>query len=388
MKLLLQTVLVLLCIHASAQTRTDSLLQALKSSEGELKVKTLNELFKATLNSNPVEAVEYASQALELATEINDQKGLAAANNNLGVAYRNQGALAKSLEYYLTALKIYETIDHKEGIAATKNNIGNIYTFKKDYEKAIEYFQESHKLFVELGDSVRMIGSMNNLGNLSNDLERYDEALKYYTEALEMSEKLGKQYADPVSNIGNIFLKKGDYQNAGQNYLRALELARKENDQIEQLNIYSSLGEVLSLSGNYKLAQTYLDSALLMTNQLQAFVYQPTILKSMARNYAKQGKMKEAYETLDRYDQRKELLNGEESSRKIAQMEMALDLQEKEKEIDLIKAEKQIQSLELQNTRMVITIVVLLLGVVVGGYNLYYTKRQAAQLKKKQLKRQ
>ncbi|MEJ0029647.1 MAG: hypothetical protein WDO15_04455 [Bacteroidota bacterium] len=46
----------------------------------------------------------------------------------------------------------------------------------------------------------------------------------------------------------------------------------------------------------------------------------------MADNYARQGKMKEAYETMVKYDKTKEKVYGEESSRKIAQMEMALDL--------------------------------------------------------------
>ncbi len=47
----------------------------------------------------------------------------------------------------------------------------------------------------------------------------------------------------------------------------------------------------------------------------------------MADNFARQGKMKDAYETMVAYDKSKEKIYGEESSRKIAQMEMTLDLQ-------------------------------------------------------------
>lgn len=383
MKKILPLWLLLTAGLAVGQNKTDSLLQALKTAEGELKVKTYNELFKATINSSPVEAVEYATQAQEMAKEINDQKGLAAASNNLGVAYRNQGALAKALEYYFNALKIYETIGHKEGIASAKNNIGNIYAFKKDYEKALQYFKESHGIFEEMGDSVRIIGSLNNLGNVSSEMNQDDEALKYYNEAFDRSEKQGKKFADPVSNMGNIYLKRGDYENAAKFYLKALEMAHQDNDRFVKLNIYSSLGEVLTLAGKYKLAETYLDSALVMSKEMQALVYQPIILKRKAENFSKQGRMKDAYETMVLYDQTNEIISNEESSRKIAQMEMALDLQEKEKELDSVRAEKQIQELELKNTRMVITLVVLAIAFVVGGFNLFYTKRQAAMLKKK-----
>ncbi len=47
--------------------------------------------------------------------------------------------------------------------------------------------------------------------------------------------------------------------------------------------------------------------------------------------------MKEAYDTMVRYDVAREKVYGEESSRKIAQMDIALDLQEKEKELESVK---------------------------------------------------
>src|SRR5687767_2299839 len=69
----------------------DSLLNTLASAEGDKKVKTLNELFRFYISSDPVKALGYTREALNVATEINDQKGMAASYNNLGVAYRNQG---------------------------------------------------------------------------------------------------------------------------------------------------------------------------------------------------------------------------------------------------------------------------------------------------------
>jgi len=82
-----------------------------------------------------------------------------------------------------------------------------------------------------------------------------------------------------------------------------------------------------------------------------------------------------------RYDAAKEKVYGEESSRKIAQMEIALDLQEKEKELEALKSESHIQTLELQNTRMIITVVILSIGVILGGFNLFYSKRRSSRKK-------
>jgi tetratricopeptide (TPR) repeat protein len=356
---------------------TDSLENVLKTAKGDLKVKTLNELFRFYVNSDPVKAIGYTRQALTLATEINDQKGMAASYNNLGVAYRSQGALDKSLEYYLISLRIYDKLANKDGVATTKSNIGTIYSMKKDYGQAMKYFEEAHQQFTEMGEQPKIIVAMNNLGNLHSDLQLYEQALKYYSQASQLSEKSGKIYADPMNNIGNLYFKQGNYQRAVEFYERALKLALKENNQLTMLNILANLGEVYAKAGQGNKAQYYLDSATSLSKHLGAFVYEPTILKSMAYNYAKQNKMKEAYEVMVRYDQTKEKIYGEESSRKIAQMEIALDLQEKEKEIEGLKSADQIKSLELRSTRLVITMIVLAIIIAFALVNLFFSKRKS-----------
>jgi tetratricopeptide (TPR) repeat protein len=216
---------------------------------------------------------------------------------------------------------------------------------------------------------------MNNLGNLHSDLKLYEQALKYYSQAYQLSEKKGKFFSDPLNNIGNLYFNQGNYQRAVEYYGRALELAKKENNQLSILEINANLGEVYAKAGQSARAQQYLDTALSMSNKLQVFIAQPQILKSLASNYYHQGKMKEAYETLVKYDVAKEKIYGEESSRKIAQMEMALELQETEKEIDILRKEDLIKTLQLRNTRTVVTTVVI--GIIVGIalLNLFMNKK-------------
>ena len=377
------TILASLVISASIYAAPiDSLENVLKTAQGDQKVKTLNELFRAYMSSDPVKAIGYTKEALELATNIGDKKGQAASYNNLGVAYKNQGALDKGLEYYLTALKIYTDLDNKEGIATTKNNIANIYSLKKDYSQAMKYFEESEAILTQLGDKRRMVGTMNNLGNLHSDLQLFEQALKYYQDAWELSEKMGTPSADPLSNIGNLFFRQGNYQRAVDYYLRALAMAEKDNNKLSILNITANLGEVYVRANQPKPAQAYLDRAMSLSTEMQATYFEPQILRSMADNYARQGRTKEAYETMVAYDKSKEKVYGEESSRKIAQMEMALDLQEKEKEVEDLRREDEIKTLQLHNTRMVITLVIMAVVTVVAGFNLFFSRRRTLKKRK------
>jgi tetratricopeptide (TPR) repeat protein len=377
MKKFLIVGLLFLCIQAHAIDTIDSLKQALTTAKGDLMVKTLNELFRAYQESDPVIAVGYAREALALASEIEDKKGMAAAYNNLGISYRMQGALDRSLEYYLRSLRLYSELQNKEGIGTTKNNIATIYSLKKDYGQAMKYFEESYALFTELGDKRKIVGSLNNLGNLNSDLQLYEQAYKYYTQAYQLSEQAGEPLLDPVSNIGNLFFKQGNNQRAVEFYEKAIAMAEKENNLLSVLTITNNLGEVFTKAGQPARALPYLEKALGLSNELQAFIYEPNIHRNLAANFYRLGKHKEAYESMVKYDLARERVYGEESSRKIAQMEMALRMAEKEKEMEKLKMDDEIKTLQLHRTRLVIFLTIMAIVLVLAGLNLFYGRKKS-----------
>ena len=354
----------------------DSLQAVLDTTKNDRRVKTLNELFRANLHSDPVKALSYTREALNLATEINDQRGMAASYNNLGIVYRNQGAFDKALEYYIISLKIYETLQNKEGIASTKNNISTIYSIKRDYAQAMKYLEESYNLFVELKDDDRIVGSMNNLGNLHSEINELENAARYFTEASQLSKKSGRKFADPLLNLGNIYFRQGNFQRAVAHYEEALVIERETNDRLGALNAIANLGITYAKAKQPSPALQYLEEAEKLSEELQAYSFLPSIYKAFAENFATQGNWKSAYDMQVKYDQAREKMYGEESTKKIAQMEMVIDFQEKEKEFDMLRQESEITKLELYNSRLFIIIIILVAFLILGGLNLAYLSKK------------
>lgn len=369
-------ILTILLYYPLFSQNTDSLEALLDTAQGNQKVKTLNELFRAYLQSEPVKALGYTREALELASEINDKRGMAASYNNLGVAYRNQGALDKALEYYITSLNLYDSLKNDEGVATTKNNVANIYSIKKDYGQAMRYLEESNALFLKLGNPFRIIGSMNNLGNLYQDIDLYDKALKYYTDAYQLSVKNNAKFGDPLNNVGNIYFNQGNYQVAVGYYQQALDIERESNNKLGILSTVTNMGITYTKAKQPKVAERYLEEAMKLSEELQAFTTLPAIYKAGAENYSNQNKWKEAYEMQLKYDEIREKIHSDESSRNIAQMEMVLDFQEKERQIEILKKEDEIKSLQLHNSRLFIIMVILGVIVIIAGINLFYLDRK------------
>jgi tetratricopeptide (TPR) repeat protein len=375
-KFILITILSIQVVSTVLAQKFDSLKAVLDTAQNDRKVKTLNEMFRAYLATDPVKAVGYTREALNLATEIGDKKGLAASYNNLGIAYRNQGAFEKALEYYITSLGMYSELENKEGVATTKNNISNIYAIKKDYGQAMTYLQDSYNVFLELNDQDKVIGSMNNLGNLHLEIQLYEKAMKYFSEAYQLSEKQGTPFADPLNNIGNIYFKQNNFQRAVESYEKALAIERKNDNKLGVLNVVTNLGITYARAKQPKPAQQYLEEAMLLTEQLQAQSFLPSIYRAIGETYATQGKWQEAYKAQLRFDEVKEKIFGEESTRRIAQMEMVLNFHEREKEYDLLKQQDEIKTLELQKTRMIIVVVILGVLIVLGILNYYFMSKK------------
>jgi len=364
--------LTIISLNSVLSQKKDSLLVVLDTAKNESKVKALNELFRANIQSDPIKAVGYTREALGIATDINDQKGMAASYNNLGVVYKNQGAMDKALQYYFTSLKIYETLQNKEGIATTKNNISNIYSIKGDYGQAMKYLEESYAQFVQLKDDARIVGSLNNLGNLHLDLQLYEKAMRYFSEAYQLSIKLGQPFSDPMNNMGNVYFRQGNYQRAIEHYQKALEVERVNNNRLGMLNTLTNIGIAYTKAKQPKPAQQYLNEAERLANELQAYSLIPSILKNNSENQFRLGSIKEAYFTMLEYDSIREKIYGQESSRNIAQMEMALSIQEKEKEYEILKKESEIKTLQLNNSRLFIILLVLVVLVILASINFYY----------------
>lgn len=371
------TVLLTFSLFETNAQNTDSLEQVLMSVKGKEKVRVFNQLYITWSKTDPVKASGFNQEAIALAREIGDSLGLAKAINNLGHMYSNHGALDQALEYYLTAEGMFVRLNEQSGMAASRSNIGTIYSYKKDYDKARTYFENSEKIFAAQGDSLRLAGVLNNLGSTWLALSDPAKASGFFERSFRMSESAGVTPADPLINLANVKLIQGDHQTAVEILNSAAQIAQKSDDKEILLSTQLGLGNVWLKAGKLKESEKALLEALNLSRQVEAFVHEPEIFKSLASNYAQQGRMKDAYDAMLSYETTRERYFSDESSRRIAQMEILIDIHEKEKEIEGLRRDEALRKVELQRTQLAITLIIISLLTAALLVNLYIQKRKS-----------
>ncbi|MEM7106849.1 MAG: tetratricopeptide repeat protein [Bacteroidota bacterium] len=364
-----------LCLLASgafANQNIDSLQNALKTAKGRQKVDILNKIYIGYVESEPTRALEYSKEALELATLIDYQKGRAAALNNIGVVYKNQGVYDKALDNYIESIRISTNLDDKLLLASTMNNIGTVYSLKETYDKALIYYIESYETFVKLDKKEQMIGALNNIGNAYNVMGDEDKAMEYFDKAIKLTREIGNDPSfDPLNNLGNIYFYKDNLSKALSYYQRSLQIAVKENNFRGQAYAYANIGSVHLELKKYDSATFYFDQAMSIAIDLKENPILKQVYKGISRISFDQKNYKKAYEARLLYDKVKDYVYNEESSRKLARLEMAYEFQQKEKELEILKRNQEITDLKLKNNRIVIllglmgTIILLAVGFII-----------------------
>ncbi len=156
-----------------------------------------------------------------------------------------------ALQYALQAAEAANKTNKKIFISVSLRKIGNIYYHKWLYEKAIEYYLASLKVAEEINDRTNIANSLNNIGNvysrmaeLSGKKSDYGKALEYHLHALELRKKDKENITHSLLNIHTAYLGLKQYQKA-INYLKEARIeyaARKDPNGVDLAQI--SLGEI------------------------------------------------------------------------------------------------------------------------------------------------
>jgi len=353
----------------------DSLVQ-IASGTDSLAVKANNSLYNQYINSNPKKALDYTLTALDLALNLEYKNGISACYNNIGVFYKNQGAIDKAMNYHMQSLQINKEINNAKGVAYSLNNIGTIYSMKGRSNEALNYFLQSYWLLDSINDQKNMVGALNNLGNTYLAMGEDYRAIGFYKKALKVYENIEHSAFDPYSNIGNAYYKRGELKRAKHYYELSLATSKKRKDITGQAFALHNLRAIEIENGTKKKAlQLEIEALELAQNVINKPLLKDIHL-ALANLYYDLGNLEQAYDNRVLYDAYKDDVLNETSNKKLTELEVAFHVFEKEKQIALIKKENELNKLKVSNTKIFVIIAIMGAIIFLGAIIIYITLKR------------
>lgn len=273
-------VLILLLSHAfvwtfgQSNSRIDSLENELsKNIHDSLRVRVLVVLADAYTFTDFQKSVQYAKDAVTLATTQNNQRLKYQANQRLALNYSLEGDYTSALKYETVCLQLAILFNDSTNIGLSHSNIGNYYYEIGEYDESYFYLTQAYKILQasseNANDSLYMNIALHNVGRVFKELGQYEVALKHLKLSQKISEQLndieGKPYS--LDEIGDVHLRMGDYDTALHYLTYSVSEGRKINaiqpfNSIRELQpkTFSKIAKAHLYKGEYEKALAYYDS--------------------------------------------------------------------------------------------------------------------------------
>jgi len=313
---------------------------------GEVYMYQGNYLKALDLYQKALKIFEKYSKSNNLTVSLSCKKGMVRSYNDIGTIHAENQALPLSLEYFKKALSTEEQIGDKRVISGCYNNIGIIYYMQSDYPQAIEYYKKSLKTAEEINDKPGMSERYNNLGLVYADKGNNNLAINYYLKSFKIDEELGDKKGMAIV-LGNISL----LNNQIKNYREAIKYAERS------LEIAKNIGS--------------------LDEQKCAYNYLSTAYDSL-KNYKKTSQYLKLFKLLN------DSIYNIESGKQIKEMEAIYQTEKKQKEIELLNKDKELQNAKIskQETQKIglIAGIILMLVLLVVIFVSYNQKKKANKL--------
>jgi tetratricopeptide (TPR) repeat protein len=168
------------------------------------------------INSLPVQDMKFKLQVL----------------SSLGDCYRSLGDNEHSVQYYSEAMTLASELQDCHGVAAMSWRVSNQFRENNNVSQARAYAAKSIAIYEALDSMHDLIGSKIRLGVMLIDRQDHENSEKYLTEALELSRKMGEDQLAAVAglNLAQLYCQTNRPDKALQLAAESVENAKASED--------------------------------------------------------------------------------------------------------------------------------------------------------------
>lgn len=327
-------------------------------------------------------ALEKGQTALSYAEKVASKRAMARARMVIGNCFYLNSVNDKALEHYLAAEELFEQENDSVGLLKVYNNIGNVFTAIRGFDRAIEYFQKLEVLAVRQNDQVSVANAYHGMGNALSSLERWDDAERAWLHADEIYMQR-TEHADVLSYRALLYgalaeqkLKLKSFEEALKYSERRLRLIEHDETKIWRGEALRTHSRIYKAKGEWQTAKRYLDLAERAAN--------PVGNVTLGKIYREQSEllslMKEFEQALvyaEKYRVFMETSYSNEAAMRASVMEAAFQGEKKQREIDNLAAQNEIQKIQVERHRYMVLLATGVAFVILGMMAFWFYRVRA-----------
>lgn len=318
---------------------------------------------------NLAKALDYSFDALKVSDQHAYAPLRAEVYSKIGSIYQVYSQFDIAYEYIIEALKITESVGLRYETAERYSDLAWILKDQSNFTQAHHYIDKAQKLREDIGDQHGIAGCHNYRGLIFFQEKKYDMAIAELEKSLTIRQGIGhtQGVAASLFNLSLVFEAQGLLRKALDYQLRVVEIEEKIENKLDLGISYNSLAALYMKFGDLAKAEQFLQRAKIFSLQTGSKILLRNNYRLYAELYKLKGNYKAAFEHQERFQQLNDSIYSEGSAVKLAEMEALYQVEQKERQIELLNAEKQLQvnQLELQKSQINFQNIVIISGIAV-----------------------
>ena len=159
-----------------------------------------------------------------------------------------------------------EKINYAKGCEEANLTLAEVHYDSMDLNLSMSYFQKVLELKEARGDQKGISYCLNNIGLLYRKMSNYEEAMKYHFMSLKIADEINdlERIASATNNIGYIYDTLENYSRALEYHFRSLECGQALGDQVSVAKTYGNIGVIFRKQGEFEQALDYYNKALII----------------------------------------------------------------------------------------------------------------------------
>lgn len=330
----------------------------------------------------------HSLKVIEIYNTLGKEKEKISYLNYLGNSYFQLGKYEKALNYYFQELELRRKYDINPLNDSFLDQLAKVYTAMGQYEKALEYHNRA----------IQLINNQNNLDKVTKESKIAKYYLKigviyYLKENYNKSLEFYKQALNFVGNSNDDTNLKGKsiiYNNMALNYKslgsveKSLEMINKSEDIINKIGLDSyefytltSFSEIYSKLNKFNESEKYLLKAIELAKKEENSNDEKNAIYLLYNLYKKFNKYEMALVTYQNYKNMSDSLINLEMTDRLVEFQTVYEMEKRNQENEALKTANRLQreKAELERQSFILTSLFSLLVIVVLMVLFYFRKR-------------
>ena len=304
-------------------------------------------------------------------------------HNTIFGVYRMSGRYEQALHYYQQALISGDLYASPAALSSAYLNIAFLLIDMGATPQALYYMTRAERVSRQAQDARTLRSLLTIKGAFYGQRKEWDKSERYFRQALDSAraERTPSRIYAALQNMAALYLLQNMPQKALPYLTEAKAFAGDVNIH-DRISLFTALGDVWFLSGQYRKAASMLSQALLLAGSARSLRELVDIHYSLAGLYAKTGEYRKAYQHLEQYTKINDSVSGKSRQQMISQLEVKYRLAAKDKALALQQAELRQKNLWIAVSSAGALLLVALVALLLSLYrnNVHQRHLQARQI--------